>query len=117
VGLNRTQAKAACEDSPAGYGGLAAQTGDPEGGFINTLFSRASFGIPSWWLAGIDAASEGTWTWDDGYSRTMTYTDWETNYPLATGSDWDYMYEEAPPNSDWFDGVASANRHFVCALR
>jgi hypothetical protein len=121
-GSSWSDAQGFCEDSPAGYGGLGAVLDATEGSFVDALrtgaASASSFGIVDWWLAGTDAASEGTFAWDDGYSSAWSYTDWASGNPTGTSTDWDCVVEDwHTSGSQWSDAPCGTNSHFVCALR
>jgi len=66
-----------------------------------------------WWMGFTDAASEGTWVWEDGSS--VSYTDWYSGEPNDSGGNEDCgQLNRFHPDYGWNDEPCSSSFAYIC---
>jgi hypothetical protein len=89
----------------------------------NLLRNHASaVGLTAVWLGGSDAASEGTWVWEDGTQFWQgaangmavggLYTNWIANQPDNSGGTENCL--QFHPNMGWNDTTCSSSFAYIC---
>jgi hypothetical protein len=91
---------------------LAVVTTQAENDIVTQLTST-NVAWPEIWLAGTDAAVEGTFVWDN--AEPMTYTHWATGEPNASnGPDEDCLALRTDVPGMWNDEVCTGGLGYVC---